>query len=223
MIAKQCDFNYLPSPTLFSRARALFFCKNITESINASLVAYLWVGNSSIFLNKCSWMFNVIDSSLSAFIRWITVKCLPFEARNNEIFKSVVFDYGGLMEVDKNTANQSILTVAKINVKFRGISTLHIQHPLTSTTTSSHPIDPYVHGGRYASDSYSSQITSTNSYFCSTSQGIISSTVNQRSEPSRRFQKHYVRICKRPSGLTNVPLARYFLFSKQKTRSIAAG
>lgn len=53
---------------------------------NASLVAYLWVGNSSIFLNKCFWMFNVIDSSLSAFIRWISVTGLPFEARNNEIF-----------------------------------------------------------------------------------------------------------------------------------------
>lgn len=66
-IARQCDFNYLPSLTIFSEGRALFFCKSMKESLKALLVTYLRMGTSSIFLNKYSRIVDVIDSNLSAF------------------------------------------------------------------------------------------------------------------------------------------------------------
>lgn len=53
-IAKKCNFNYLPPLTLFKEARALFFCKNMADSLMASLVAYLRMGTWTNFLNKYS-------------------------------------------------------------------------------------------------------------------------------------------------------------------------
>lgn len=80
VIAKTCDLNYLPSLTLFGENRALFFFKNMADSIKVSSAAHLRMGNSSIFLNKYPRMVNVIDNRIFAFRGWISIKGLLFDS-----------------------------------------------------------------------------------------------------------------------------------------------
>lgn len=72
-IASNCQLNYLPSLTLFGDNRALFFCKNLADSIKVSTVAHLRMGISSIFLNKYS--------------RWLTLSTAK-SARYEDGFQS---------------------------------------------------------------------------------------------------------------------------------------
>lgn len=57
-------------------------------------------------------MVNVIDTTRSAFRGWITIRGL--HSWNTETFEMIATRCGELMEVDKNTANFSVLTAAKV-------------------------------------------------------------------------------------------------------------
>lgn len=136
-ISKHCDLNYLLFLNRFGDDRALFFCKNMEESLKITLVASLRMGTSSIFLNKYSRTVNTIDSKVSAFRGWILIKGLPFDCWKTHIFESIAQDFGGLMEVDRNTENLSVLLAAKIRIKSTDISTIPHINPLPSAITPS--------------------------------------------------------------------------------------
>lgn len=106
----------------------------MTQSITATPVGSIKVGQSTVFLKKYYWLANAIDSKKTQFRGWIHIRGLPFNSWNTKIFESIANLWGGLLEVDRNTESLSILTEATIKVNSNDLFT--IPHSINITLNS---------------------------------------------------------------------------------------
>lgn len=112
------------SPPYFLSARALFFCSSVEESLQAVKRRRIKTPTTTVYLSRCHRFVNVIDTNISRFRGWISVRGLPFDSWCMKTFETIANQYGGLLEVVRKTLTFLSLSQAVIRVKASGASTI---------------------------------------------------------------------------------------------------
>lgn len=112
VIAKSCNYNYIPSIRPFREGRFILFYKTRDEAFAAANIRSLKISEATVVLNRVHRMLNVVDSKISGFRGWISSKGLPFDQWNQDNFE-IANQFGGLIEIDSATSSFAILSKAK--------------------------------------------------------------------------------------------------------------
>lgn len=101
----------------FSKDRAIFFYSSPSKAskvINLSPILSL---SSKIFQNSQYPLVNTFDSQRARFDGWIAIRGLPFSRWNLRNFAHIGEKFGGLLDINSNIKDLSIISEAKIRVK----------------------------------------------------------------------------------------------------------
>lgn len=107
---KGMQFQFHPSLLSFGECRVLFFCFSVEESLQAVKHGRIKTPTTTAYLNRCHRFVNVIDTNISRFRGWISVKGLPVDSWCMKTFETIANQYGGVLEVDRKTLTFSSLS-----------------------------------------------------------------------------------------------------------------